>query len=178
MFDTVKKRLVLIDFGISCSSEKILSISEDITKIRGTPDFISPERLIIDNELQIKMTNRKINEKSDIWAAGITIYHIMEKTIPWNSKSYETLAKQITGLHDITFTYKSSSLINTIKLALIKDPVKRYSADQILSFLKETLYNKMRLNKVTTIREDLFNSNNIYTSDPVEKEPTKSRNTF
>lgn len=143
MFDTKDNRFVLLDFGLTCSIEKKLGAKCNPNKLTGTPVFISPElwniRLGKDyrSVLSIITNDVSLLKKSDVWSAGLTIFYLCEKKVPWeDSDNFHKLRDEITGFSTIVCTDCSYPVKELLHLSLIRDPNRRASAELILSTLK------------------------------------------
>jgi len=140
MVDVAKNRLVLIDFGLTCSVKK----KAKSRNIAGTPEFIPPERWNPEKSTIIKSLFRNnslsILKKSDVWAAGITIFNIVEKRTPWTAKTLPRLCKQIQGPYQIKYKYNVKIITDIIKMAIIRDPHYRLSAQDIVNRIKDLSY--------------------------------------
>ena len=135
--------LKIIDFGLS----KVIGINETTDDPYGSLSFKAPELIL----------HKDYNFKVDIWAMGISLYYVVYKMLPFDEGTREEIKKAIVNnpviyyendlLFD-TFYYKnyinlidqnsreikSSIVYSILKDSLIKNPMERYSI--------EDLYNK------------------------------------
>ena len=135
--------LKIIDFGLS----KVIGVNETTDDPYGSLSFKAPELIL----------HKNYNFKVDIWAMGISLYYVVYKMLPFDEGTREDIKKAIVNnpviyyenelLFD-AFYYKnynnlidqnsreikSSIVYSILKDSLIKDPMERYSI--------EDLYNK------------------------------------
>jgi len=138
MVDVKNNRFVLIDFGLSCSlnkKSKYLFCKDNY--FDGTIIFMSPETL--SNEKYLNPSAKSFNKldllkKADIWAAGITLYFIIEHKTPWSSKFNHDIILEITDVSDINYIF-SLFIKDVLELALNKNPSQRLNAEYIKDFI-------------------------------------------
>ena len=70
MVESATRRVVLIDFNISCD------LREKMTQEAGLPQFTAPE--MYDNG------GRGYDEKVDVWSAGVVLYLMLSGRLPFN----------------------------------------------------------------------------------------------
>jgi len=91
----------------------------------GTIYYVSPETLL----------GKSINEKTDLWSLGVTIYIILTKLYPFEGNEAEDVTFSIVhsepDLSIVPWKYKE-----IIKGLLQKDPSKRISLDRVKEILK------------------------------------------
>lgn len=154
MIDARGKRFVLLDFGLTCSLKGKAFESCDIKKLAGTPSYLSPERWIQANKSASNINSRSffatitndlsMLKKADVWAAGVTIFYIAERRIPWTSRNdIHTIQREVIGPYTITCTYQSPTIMNILSMALVRDDNQRSSASQIVTRMKNMLYKPM-----------------------------------
>lgn len=133
MIDTNKNRLVLIDFGLTCSTNQKSKI---ICKMNfpGTPSFMPPEAT--DKKVQNKYKLDRL-KMADIWAAGLTIYFIIEKRLPWTEFMGNKLTEQITGNFEIEYSL-SDPISNILSMSLERNPDNRADAATIKNHIVES----------------------------------------
>lgn len=147
MIDRVHRRFVLIDFGLSCSK----SNRERIHRIAGTPEFISPEQWVsVQPNLRTvagrtkgvsKSAKLSLHQKADIWAAGITLYCLLEGKYPWANASNTAEETAALGIEVVSprsfhYTYPHSDLIEAVQFILQRDPNRRPTAVEACNFVK------------------------------------------
>lgn len=137
MIDNAQKRFVLLDFGLTCS------VRLKTKKVAGTPEFIAPERWNIEKSSIMrsffKGSNLSILKKLDIWSAGITIYCMVEKRLPWSARNLLELGKQIIGPYAINYTCDNEIIKEIMNSSINRDPNSRLSADEIVHKMKSML---------------------------------------
>lgn len=111
----------LIDFGFAIRKT---ATNDKITDFCGTPSYMSPE---------IVQRRPYDGLKSDIWALGILLYKLLIGRYPFKGCNDEELYKSI--LHkEPTYNSNISPAVKfLIAGMLIKNPVKRISAEEILN---------------------------------------------
>lgn len=151
MIDIKNKRFVLIDFGLTCNiqSKPMCNYKEFV----GSAAFIAPEKW--------NAKNNKNLIKVDIWAAGITIFNVLERKLPWDGILSNSLEKEISEGH-IPFSIPDNSireyLEESIRFVLNVDPDKRPYTDAVLKHMFDKLPKfDNRKNIVTTfLRNNSF----------------------
>lgn len=133
MVDTKNSRLVLIDFGLTCAVKKAGSVMLcTYGSFDGTSPFMAPEAFI--NTSNKNSNKLKRLKALDVWAAGITLYFLIEGKLPWSSGFTNVIIQQITSSYKIP--YNSSGGIKPIlELCLQKNPDDRRTALIIRNFI-------------------------------------------
>jgi len=85
--DTKHEIIKLIDFDFAINFKKNENIQNK--HMTGTPNYLAPE--IIKKGIS--------NEKSDIWAVGITLFYLMTQNKPFEGKDVNELYKNITAFN-------------------------------------------------------------------------------
>lgn len=138
MIDTTNRRLVLIDFGLTClvKAKKGKYLTCDSGTFNGTTVFMPPESINVNKSIKSKFDKLK---SIDIWAAGITIYLLTENALPWSGNIIE----QITGSYQIPYK-RSREIGDILNLCLRKNPTDRGQAlnirDQIASLISSKYF--------------------------------------
>ena len=84
---TASDKVKIIDFGL-CKGQYDYTVSSK-ENINGTPQFVSPEQILGDVNLDIK---------SDIYSLGATLYYLLTGVFPFKGDSLvATLSKHLTG---------------------------------------------------------------------------------
>lgn len=92
LYDETKKKIILIDFGISRKLTK-RGIKRDMLTLTGTPYYRAPEMF----------EGGGYDELVDVWALGVTIYKLMAGNTPFESEYHsETISNIMKG--EVTFT--------------------------------------------------------------------------
>ena len=146
MIDAKSKRFVMIDFGLTCAVNNKLKSICNYQELAGSAAFIAPERwnkTSLENfsdgrSLIETLTNDiSIMKKGDIWSAGITVYLVLERTIPWSGQLMHDIMEQIQSpTYAIFYSARRNNLDYYIKeilhMAINKNPNQRSSAEQIV----------------------------------------------
>lgn len=145
MIDVKKRRLVLIDFGLTCNFKKKSKRSKELKlySLVGTPAYIAPERWH-----RPKLSPRSFFssnplaslKKVDVWAAGITLYCLSEQKLPWQHENIAYMIKEIRGNNPIEYGVSNAHFVGVLKLALHRDPHSRLSAEEMSRAFKLSLY--------------------------------------
>jgi serine/threonine protein kinase len=126
--DTVR----LLDFGIA----KTLREDCDATAVHfGSPSYCSPERL----------TRSEVDEQSDLWAVGATLYQMLSGSPPYQAESTRKLENLIRSRRPPrALPARCPAALRAIAMkALAPDPARRYrSAREFQADLQAFLENK------------------------------------
>ena len=111
----------LIDFGLS----RKYNAQEKMNTVLGTPYYVAPEVL-----------QGSYDEKCDIWSVGAFTYIMLSGDPPFNGKNNNAIFKRILN-EDVTypedkFKNVSKEAMEFMKHCLVKNPVKRWTAEQAL----------------------------------------------
>jgi serine/threonine protein kinase len=82
MYDPDLGKLYLIDFGIS----KVLTNEGISTRAKGTPHYLAPECLIVENINEEDQIISNIGPKVDSWAFGCIVSWLFSGILPWCNK--------------------------------------------------------------------------------------------
>jgi serine/threonine-protein kinase 11 len=124
--------LKLSDFGESTEISKF-SETDEISDSNGTPTFQCP---------QIARGDDKFSGfKSDIWAAGVTLFHLVTGDYPFKGETHYKLYENIKNNDLVIPEYVDKELAYLLGGMLEKEEEKRFSIDQI----KETKWFKTKL---------------------------------
>ena len=143
MVDDVNNRFVLIDFGLTCSINAKTTRDNHILCTKGEFDgtiiFMAPESWTPIQETRKRFSPRNGNKLEglkllDIWAAGITIYFLIENRPPWTEKFSIGIIKQITGAYEIPYV-RSNEIEDILELSLQKNPGERINAEYIRDYI-------------------------------------------
>ena len=127
---TDKKRIILIDFGLSTIGTNPIFIK------KGTAMYAAPEMVIIDQK------GRYNGKKIDMWALGTVIYILKYKTYPFLRRSlggipnsfknhYEKLAYLDDNIHHPK-KFRGNPFIPIINGLICKDVNKRFNINEII----------------------------------------------
>jgi serine/threonine protein kinase len=119
LFDS-EGNLKIADFG---SAQFLQNGQDELTSSAGTYAFMSPEM-----HGGSKMFKGK---PTDIWAAGITLYYMIEGKTPFKSKALLDLMNEVKTEEIVFPNHFSPHLKELLSGMLEKDPDKRISIDEI-----------------------------------------------
>ena len=119
--------LAIADFGISKNMEASFQVTT-LGQILGTPHYISPEQA----------RGSEVDQRSDLYSAGIILYEMMAKEKPYIANSAAALIYQHLHAPIPTLPPHVAVFQNVINKSLAKDPDDRFqSADEFLSELEK-----------------------------------------
>jgi serine/threonine protein kinase len=109
----------ILDFGIAVRSS---AGGQHVTKltqkgmILGTPPYMSPEQF----------TGAPIKRQSDIYSLGIILYEVLTGRLPFEADSpWEWAQRHLTATPPDLPSTMPSAVVNTVRVALAKDPAAR-----------------------------------------------------
>mmetsp|Transcript_95493 Transcript_95493/g.154038 ORF Transcript_95493/g.154038 Transcript_95493/m.154038 type:complete len:405 (-) Transcript_95493:21-1235(-) len=116
-------KLKIIDFGVAESLEMFSEL--DVTvKFAGTPSFQPPEVAL--GERSFSAT------KVDIWAAGVTLYYMVEGSAPFKGDSVDDLYSKI-GIGEYKMPARADAdLVSILAGVMHKEPEHRFTIDCVL----------------------------------------------
>lgn len=120
IFITAHGQIKLADFGLTESG--VIETS----RFCGSFDYMSPESIQ-------RIPHDPL--KSDIWSLGITLYELASGNLPFGAQNGSELLYEIKCGYE-KIPYISSTMSNVIKMCLMKDPSKRPTVDQLLTYVK------------------------------------------
>jgi serine/threonine protein kinase len=109
----------ICDFGVGKLTQK----GQKLLDKCGTPVYMAPEIIKGDGYEGFPV---------DIWSAGVALYIMLSGNIPFNKDQTHDLQSAIINLPYKSIDDISESANDLLKNILEKDPVKRYTPDQIL----------------------------------------------
>ncbi len=120
MFDSIRKKIILTDFGIA----RLIDASRTRSGIiLGTPAYMSPEQL----------ADAEIDGQSDLFALGVMLFHLLTGELPFRGESIAMLMYLIANEpHRDIFQLRPDlvqpfpALAAIIDKALEKEPVDRF----------------------------------------------------
>ncbi|OMJ71306.1 hypothetical protein SteCoe_30525 [Stentor coeruleus] len=119
LFDS-EDNLKLSDFG---SAQHLQYGIDEFTFSAGTFAFMAPE---------LHGGSRKFKGKpADIWAAGITLYFMIEDCTPFKSKKFFDLVNEVKTQPIVIPVHLSENLKDLLNKMLCKDPDKRITIEEI-----------------------------------------------
>ena len=143
-------KIKIIDFGISAKSYSHSSEFKHVNKIEGTLFYIAPE--------QTGRVNRGIDQRTDLYSLGITLYRILTHgVLPFISEDFmEIIHKQIAvePIPPIKINPNLPSILSEITLKLLsKNPEDRYnSAKGLQRDLEKCLESWMQYKSIPTFQ--------------------------
>jgi serine/threonine protein kinase len=122
----------VMDFGISKTENAPGLTSTDITK--GTPFYMAPEQIM----------GLKLDSKTDIYAMGVTLYHLLAGQVPFSRNSLFAIQKahieETPPLPTLYYPHIPTGVVDAVMRAMAKKPADRFhSADEFAWALKEGL---------------------------------------
>jgi serine/threonine-protein kinase len=108
----------VLDFGIATASRGEVSGLTETRMVMGSPQYMSPEQL---------RSAKSVDARSDIWAAGVTLYQLLSARLPFDSETFTGLAIKIATEPHLPLTWGSPALAQVVERCFAKDPVKRYA---------------------------------------------------
>ena len=153
IFLTKDNHIKIGDFGVS---KKLINNNIFAYTFIGTPYYLSPEMC----------RNKAYDEKTDMWSLGCILYELITFKKPFESTSQMGIFMKI--LSDppsplektIKGTY-SHKLLNLIYFLLEKNPIKRFSMQQVFNYGIFKILNSKKSNKNIIKNENInINDNN------------------
>lgn len=139
---------MLSDFGLARSGLDAINVSvTQADNFAGTPAYAPPE--------QLRGQRRTLDQRADIYALGVTLYHALAMRPPFAGNSIAGLLEQIergraTPLREIVLRMPSE-LETIISKAMDQDPARRYaSAEQLADDLDRFLSDRPILARPAT----------------------------
>jgi len=115
-------RAVVSDFGLAISSVKEAPAE---ARLAGTPAYMAPE-----------MFEGRVSPRSDIYAMGIMIYHLLTRKVPFEGTLSEIRSQQLHNtvpLDALRAAGVTPGLLDIIERATDKQPAHRYQTAQELN---------------------------------------------
>src|ERR1700739_2666400 len=133
--DGTEETVKLVDFGIA----RLLDFSHTQTKLLiGTPIYMAPELLT---------ATAKANEKTDIWAVGVTLYELISYRRPFEGANVEELTRNIVHGSPKPLTQFvpdcPKDLAAVVDKTLQKQPSARYQSVEELLFDLEPIAKRL-----------------------------------
>ncbi|QRN95417.1 protein kinase [Archangium violaceum] len=126
VFITQRGTVKLLDFGLAYLMS---SSSPDVPNLptAGTPPYMAPEQ----------WRGEALDERTDIWAAGILMYELLTRELPYPSASLEELREHVTSAAQVpTLRLRHPELPEEVERlvasALAKEPARRLASAQEL----------------------------------------------
>lgn len=131
MYDKSMKRLVIIDYGFSCTTVKNMSYT-CVANV-GSPLFKAPELLKEATKIEKLTSSDSLStlKAADIWAGGITFYELATLEPAYDSKDREDLYKKIRS-GETPWIQDDDRVSHIINDMLVYDYKKRPSAQKLL----------------------------------------------
>ncbi|KAI3631570.1 hypothetical protein MIR68_010453 [Amoeboaphelidium protococcarum] len=121
---TIDDTIKISDFGVAEEVSRY-SPNDNLTTSSGSPAFQPPEVALGKDSFS--------GSKVDIWAAGVTLYHIISGKYPFDGDSIYQLFENI-GRCEYTIPEEADEILSDlIRNILCIDPDSRFGVDQILS---------------------------------------------
>jgi serine/threonine protein kinase len=134
--DEVEEIIKVVDFGIA----RLVDSSHTQTKVRiGSPYYMAPELI---------NATAKANERTDIWALGVTLYELISYQRPFEGKEEDELYRNIVrALHKpLTQIVPDcpKDLSAVVEKTLEKDPSSRYQTVEDLLIDLEPIAKRLK----------------------------------
>lgn len=160
----------IMDFGIARITDGKKKSITGIGSVIGTIHYSSPE--------QVRGRQDLINETSDIYSLGISMYEMLSGVVPFDSKSeYDILEMQIES--DIPeHSDIDPGLMQIIKKATDKNQINRFqSASEMIDSIRPFIHNGIKHETSATTNKAAFDDDDKITRDEVSKlSPEKTAN--
>lgn len=113
------------DFGICHIEDPDATQRTQAGTVVGTPHYMSPEQVL----------GQGVDSRTDIFAAGVVLYQLLTKALPFQGESFITVAYKITKEEpappiETLRTDVPQSLRRVIERALKKDPTRRFASGE------------------------------------------------
>lgn len=126
LFDTVKHRFVLIDFGLASLDRQNRS-----ARYVGSTLYMSPELIACQQSGGLHPYDPFL---ADVWAFGVCLFILHYNDLPFDSEKDWLLAEQIQEVEP-AYPHRESDLLRPlIQRMLDKDPAKRPNIQEVLDF--------------------------------------------
>jgi len=121
----------IIDYGFSCIKGNEVCYK----KVKGTPNYISPEVL---NE---EVHDFEIAKATDVWSVGITAYYIFNGKYPWNDRlPLDPLLKKIRNLKNPVTSEIFGNIINP--MLVLNPKVRNKNFQSVLNQINKEINNR------------------------------------
>ena len=110
----------IMDFGLARSGSETSTQMTMVGSVMGTPAYMSPEQA----------TGEKVDERSDIFSAGVVAYELLGGQRPFSGDSYSTVLRAILTVEPPDVTHFNplvpEEVASIVRNMLQKDVSKRY----------------------------------------------------
>lgn len=131
----------IADFGVS----EILEDPENdsLASCVGSPAYFAPELVQLASGSQVTNADRSVisGRKTDIWALGVTLYHIYHGHLPFQADNMEDLYDSIRTVDPEYASSISADLKDLLMRMLCKDPAQRITIADIREHAWVTSHN-------------------------------------
>ena len=157
---TYENEVKVVDFGIAVLRQDL--ITGDGGLILGSPYYMSPEQI----------ESRTINHQTDIYSAGVTLFHLICGRVPYNGSILEIFDKHLNAPFPLIKKYREDipeELIRIIKKCTIKNIEERFQD-------AKTVLNEIENVKGTNGQSIIENTTKLAILDEGEKKESLEKN--
>ncbi|CAK4372014.1 unnamed protein product [Aphanomyces euteiches] len=141
--------VAIADFGLSRSTESLLTQYSNVGRFVGTLNWMSPEQ---------RFSPRKVTVQSDVWSFGMTVWQLVARDIPYREYCQEEIEEAIRTEDDrpgrpeeLSKDYEA--LWDLITWCWKLNPFERPKAHDIVDFLEDRFRQKLiSLSKARKLR--------------------------
>lgn len=130
LVDLERKKVFLIDFGISARLSHELSASVAVRSLEGTPYYVAPE--------QTGRMNRAVDARSDLYSLGVILYEMLVGHVPFQGREIQDVVQGHlvhTAIPPHEAVASIPEVLSTIVMKLLaKTPEERYQSDVGLAY--------------------------------------------
>ncbi|CAK4666733.1 unnamed protein product [Aphanomyces euteiches] len=131
--------VAIADFGLSRSTESLLTQYSNVGRFVGTLNWMSPEQ---------RFSPRKVTVQSDVWSFGMTVWQLLTSDIPYRDYCQEEIEEAIRSEDDRPgrpeeLSKDSEALWDLITWCWKLNPLERPESRDIVSFLEERYGEKL-----------------------------------
>lgn len=152
LIDKVRKKFILVDFGIACRMRYDDPDRCSYRDSSGTKQFIPPERY--DKNRQERWNpnfdpksdeSMKVFAKGDMWSAALTIYYLITRRLPWSKDTDAVIraeSRDENFLIVVPYDWQTNAgaavgnvIIQCLQVNYMKRPTAREASDYIKHYL-------------------------------------------
>ncbi|KAH9143594.1 hypothetical protein AeRB84_012387 [Aphanomyces euteiches] len=156
--------VAIADFGLSRSTESLLTQYSNVGRFVGTLNWMSPEQ---------RFSPRKVTVQSDVWSFGMTVWQLVARDIPYRDYCQEEIEEAIQSENnrpgrpeELAKDYES--LWDLITWCWKLNPLERPESRDIVSFLEERYGEKLNTPRKVKNMEEPATADTIESEDDAE----------